>query len=96
MLWGYGLGGLDPFRTRRVLDQPNAKSELLEVSHEAYDRGGLSAFELVADRRSKGSTSFLQVARSSLRDEVHLLSHREERSQESLSGNGLSGIQLVP
>lgn len=60
MLWGYGLGGLGPFRTRRVLDQPNAKSELFEVAREVHAKGGLSAFKLVADRRSKGSPPFLQ------------------------------------
>jgi|SRR5699024_1054924 len=60
MLWGYGLGGLGPFRTRRVLDQPNAKSELFEVARKAQAKGGLDAFRLVEDRRNRSSGAFLK------------------------------------
>lgn len=51
MLWGYGPVGYGPFRTRRILDRPEAKSELLEVARVAHQEGGLAAFELVAARR---------------------------------------------
>lgn len=51
MLWGYGPVGYGPFRTRRVLERAEAKSELLEVAQEARKSGGLAAFELIADRR---------------------------------------------
>src|SRR5699024_8107898 len=32
MLWGYGLVGYGPFRTRRIIDRPEAVAELLEVA----------------------------------------------------------------
>lgn len=60
MLWGYGLVGYGPFRTRRILDRPEAASELLEVAQVAQSDGGLAAFKLIADRRSVGSKSFLK------------------------------------
>lgn len=56
MLWGYGPVGYGPFRTRRILDRPEAASELLEVAREAEQHGGLAAFELVARRREQGVT----------------------------------------
>ncbi|WP_336245080.1 MULTISPECIES: hypothetical protein [Paeniglutamicibacter] len=59
MLWGYGPVGYGPFRTRRVLERAEAKSELLEVAQEAKQAGGLAAFELIADRRRQ-SRSYLK------------------------------------
>lgn len=60
MLWGHGLVGYGPFRTRRILDRPEAASELLEVAQVAQRDGGLAAFRLVVDRRSEGEGSFLK------------------------------------
>lgn len=59
MLWGYGPVGYGPFRTRRILDRPEAKSELLEVARVAQQEGGLAAFELVAARR-RSTSAFLK------------------------------------
>lgn len=55
MLWGYGPVGYGPFRTRRILDRPEATSELLAVARQAQHHGGLAAFKLVAQRRSDGA-----------------------------------------
>lgn len=60
MLWGYGLVGYGPFRTRRIMDRPEAVAELLEVAQVAQRDGGLAAFQLIADRRSGGTKSFLK------------------------------------
>lgn len=60
MLWGYGLVGYGPFRTRRILDRPEAAAELLEVAQVAQRNGGLAAFNLIADRRAGNSRSFLK------------------------------------
>lgn len=60
MLWGYGLVGYGPFRTRRILDRPEAAAELLEVAQVAQSDGGLAAFKLIADRRNGGERSFLK------------------------------------
>lgn len=60
MLWGYGLVGYGPFRTRRILDRPEAAAELLEVAEVAQRNGGLAAFQLIADRRNGGASSFLK------------------------------------
>src|SRR5699024_988610 len=60
MLWGYGLVGYGPFRTRRILEQPTAAAELLEVAQVAQRDGGLAAFKLIADRRNGGARSFLR------------------------------------
>lgn len=60
MLWGYGLVGYGPFRTRRILDRPEAAAELLEVAQVAQRNGGLAAFKLIADRRNGGARSFLK------------------------------------
>ncbi|WP_155807489.1 8-oxoguanine DNA glycosylase OGG fold protein [Brevibacterium sp. VCM10] len=60
MLWGYGLVGYGPFRTRRILDRPEAAAELFEVAHVAQSDGGLAAFKLIADRRNGGERSFLK------------------------------------
>lgn len=54
MLWGYGPVGYGPFRTRRILDRPEATSELLEVARQAQQHGGLAAFQLIAQRRRDG------------------------------------------
>src|SRR5699024_9543420 len=61
MLWGYGLVGYGPFRTRRIIDRPEAVAELLEVAQVAQRDGALVAFQLIADRRSRGSNSFLKA-----------------------------------
>lgn len=53
MLWGYGPVGYGPFRTRRILERAEAKSELLEVALEAKESGGLAAFELIARKRKQ-------------------------------------------
>lgn len=60
MLWGYGLVGYGPFRTRRIIDRPEAVAELLEVAQVAQRDGGLVAFQLIEDRRSGGKRSFLK------------------------------------
>lgn len=60
MVWGYGLVGYGPFRTRRILDRPEAASELLEVAQVVQRDGGLAAFQLIADRRNGGKRSFLK------------------------------------
>ena len=60
MLWGYGLVGYGPFRTRRILERPEAAAELLEIAQVAQDDGGLAAFKLIADRRNEGARSFLK------------------------------------
>ena len=60
MLWGYGLVGYGPFRTRRILDRPEAAAELLEVARVAQSDGGRAAFKLIADRRNAGGRSFLK------------------------------------
>lgn len=59
MLWGYGTVGYGPYRTHRILSRPEAKTALYEVAQAAQQYGGLSAFELIADRR-KRSGSFLK------------------------------------
>ncbi|WP_165770441.1 hypothetical protein [Brevibacterium aurantiacum] len=60
MLWGYGLVGYGPFRTRRILDRPEAAAELFEVAVKAQEMGGLAAFRLIAERRSEASRPFLK------------------------------------
>lgn len=60
MLWGYGLVGFGPFRTRRILDRPEAAAELLEVAQTAQSDGGLTAFKLIAERRSGDGRTFLK------------------------------------
>ncbi|MCD1287781.1 hypothetical protein CV023_18410 [Brevibacterium sp. CCUG 69071] len=60
MLWGYGLVGYGPFRTRRILDRPEAAAELFEVAQVAQSDGGLAAFKLIADCRNGGERSFLK------------------------------------
>ncbi|GAA4282952.1 hypothetical protein GCM10022261_04830 [Brevibacterium daeguense] len=59
MLWGYGRAGYGPFRTKRILDRPEAKAELLEVAQVAQQEGGLAAFARVAERRQQ-SREFLK------------------------------------
>lgn len=54
MLWGYGKVGYGPYRTRRVLNEDSAVSELLEVARKAQCKGGLAAFQHIADKRKSG------------------------------------------
>jgi hypothetical protein len=56
MLWGYGPVGYGPFRTRRILERPQASSELLEIAQVAYQEGGLAAFERIAAHRRKAGS----------------------------------------
>ncbi len=51
MLWGYGPVGYGAFRTRRILDEPEASRALLEVATVAQAEGGLAAFALICERR---------------------------------------------
>lgn len=53
MIWGFGEAGYGPFRTRRILDSPEASANLRELATIASENGGQAAFDHFADMRNK-------------------------------------------
>lgn len=53
MIWGYGPVGYGPYRSRRVLNSPDAPARLLDVARIAQTDGGLKAFEHIESQRAK-------------------------------------------
>lgn len=51
MIWGYGPVGYGPYRSRRVLNSPDAPARLLKVARIAQTAGGLKAFEHIEVQR---------------------------------------------
>lgn len=51
MIWGFGSAGYGPFRTKRILDTPDAGTNLLELAQIASQEGGLAAFVHFASKR---------------------------------------------
>lgn len=48
MAWGYGVNGYGPFRTTRVLDNPNADERLATSARRLADQGPLAAYRSLA------------------------------------------------
>ncbi|WP_338673589.1 hypothetical protein V1460_11160 [Streptomyces sp. SCSIO 30461] len=86
-VWGYGVTGYGPYRTRQVLAQPSAEAVLTEAVSLLVDEGAVAAYEVLHTFDGLGSVkadgySDISDAPSTIRDHLARVLHKVMKNSD--------------